>query len=122
MRLTHYDPSINQAITVFELDHCHGYSAVLWQNLSYSDTEDQLTTGSNIGSVMVPEGNDWQIDLYPGTNFTGEPVSLTHDVGADKADDRNDCLNIEDIIVAGQVRSIKFNPTSYYPELIPMSV
>ena len=112
MKLTHYEPSINQAITAFELSECHGYSAVLWENRPYKDTEVALTTGSDIGSIMVPQGSDWQVDLYPGKNYTGEPLILTHDVTADKSDDRNDCLNIADTH-AGQVMSIRFSPVSY---------
>ena len=112
LTLTHYEPSTNQAITAFELSECHGYSAVLWQNRSYGNTEVSLTTGSNIGSVMVPEGSDWQVDLYPGEDFTGEPFIVTHDVGADKSADRNDCLNVADTH-AGQVMSIKFSTVSY---------
>ena len=112
LTLTHYEPSINQAITVFELSECHGYSAVLWQNREYGNTEVSLTTGSNIGSVMVPEGSDWQVDLYPEEDFGGEPFIVRHDVSVDKRDDRNDCLNVADTH-AGQVMSIRFSPISY---------
>ena len=35
----------------------------------YDDIETQLTLGSNIRSVMVPEGTDWQVELYSTKDF-----------------------------------------------------
>ena len=67
MVLTPYDPAVLPAITVFSMTECHGDSAVLWSNVDYSSTtsgEGRLTLGNNIKSIMVPEGSDWQVDLY----------------------------------------------------------
>ena len=74
MILRNYEPTTIQAITVFELDQCHGYSAVLWEDQVYDDTKNQLTLGKNIRSVMVPEGTDWQVDLYSMKNFKEREV------------------------------------------------
>ena len=67
MVLTPYDPDVLPAITVFSMTECHGDSAVLWSDVDYSSTtsgEGRLTLGNNIKSIMVPEGSDWQVDLY----------------------------------------------------------
>ena len=74
MILRNYEPTTIQAITVFELDQCHGYSAVLWEDQDYFNTEIQLTLGRNIRSVMVPEGTDWQVDLYSTKDFVEQEV------------------------------------------------
>ena len=74
LTLRNYEPATIQAITVFELDQCHGYSARLWEDQVYNDTETQLTLGRNIRSVMVPEGTDWQVDLYSTKDFVEQEV------------------------------------------------
>ena len=122
MVLTPYEPSTLQAITVFSETQCHGDSAVLWSDKEYSDTingENRLTLGNNIMSVMLPEGSDWQVDLYAMTDFvtiSGSPQfdsTIRHNTGADKIDDRNDCINVSGSKVRGSVNSIKFSNTSY---------
>ena len=69
MQLTPYEPSIRQAITVFDQTECHGHSSVLWKGRDYDDVKNQLNLGENIRSVMVPEGTDCQVDLYSLENY-----------------------------------------------------
>ena len=116
--LTHYEPEQKQAITVFELDHCHGFSSVLWEGEEYNDTAKQLTTRTDIQSVMLPEGTSWQVDLYNTVdfvdqyNFFGRSVeTMKWDVSENNIDDRNDCLNIDGTFIKRFVRSIKFSET-----------
>ena len=64
-----YDPDNLRAITVFAETECHGHSAVLWSDMKYQDTENQLYTGNEIKSVMFPKGDGWWASLYTRTRF-----------------------------------------------------
>ena len=86
-----------------------------------------LTIENNIKSIMVPQGK-WQIDLYGLENFEHEGAThskhkvktLTHDTGADKASDRNDCIDVPKSH-RGRVNSIMFtNSLMEEGELIPI--
>ena len=63
-----YNPAERKAITVFTKDGCNGHSAVLWDDEEYNNTEEQLTIGANIRSIMVPSGDGWWIDAYSTEN------------------------------------------------------
>ena len=56
LKLTPYNPEVLSSITVFNSTKCHKRSSVLWGDVSYEKTDDQLTIGNNIKSVMVPSG------------------------------------------------------------------
>ena len=73
----------------------------------YDRTMTQLTTRAEIRSVMVPEGN-WQVEVCAKPNFE-DCITMEHDVAASNPDDRNDCLDITDVNVAGRVHSIRFS-------------
>ena len=72
-------------------------------------------------------GGKWQVDLYGQEDFIHENASLDRhkvktirwDTGADKAHDRNDCIDVDDAI-RGRVNSIRFtNSWMEIGELIP---
>ena len=75
-----------------------------------------ITIGSNIRSIMVPQGK-WQVDLYGEEGFVGDSETIRHDTGSDILNDRNDCINIP-YSLSGQVNSIRFS-NQYHEGLIP---
>ena len=60
-------------------------------------------------------GGKWQVDLYGMRDFEYientldrfKVKTIRHDTGADKATDRNDCIDVNEAI-SGRVNSIKF--------------
>ena len=53
---------------------------MLWGDEEYNSTNEMLTLGSNIKSVMFPSGNDWWMDLYVEEDcyVDNEELSLIH--------------------------------------------
>ena len=85
---------------------------MLWGDEEYNSTNEMLTLGSNIKSVMFPSGNDWWMDLYVEEDCYVdneehpyfELATILHDTHG-----KNDCVDIH----RGQVKSVKFGQGPY---------
>ena len=83
IRLTPYDPELRFAATVYQNKECNGYSSVIWidedkigSGATYRNIHESLITTParpeiGIGSVMLPQGDNYFVVTWSSANFSG---------------------------------------------------
>ena len=81
---------------------------MLWDDEEYNNTEEQLTIGANIRSIMVPSGRDWWVDTYRKDNCFVTEASASYNIRSyhQNTIGKNDCIDIETFYES--INSIKF--------------
>ena len=84
LTLTPYDPDVRFAATVYQKTSCHGYSSVIWieegkigTGNTYHNIHESLVTTPvdpeiGIGSVLLPQGEDYFLRTWQHTWFNGK--------------------------------------------------